>query len=101
MAERIRTNGDGSRTLEIHVGKPDLSDSHLPGAWKEEFSVGKDEVFARMVRLAADVEVAALPAGKNGVLVKIASQTFGLPTEQAEALIAGLTEAVAAKKREG
>ena len=101
MVERVRVNGDGSRTLQTHVGKPDLSDSDDPRAWQDGLTIGKDDVFSGMVRLAADVETAPLPAGKSGVLIKIAGVTFGLPLEQAEALIAGVQAAVDDKKAEG
>jgi len=97
---RTRELGDGTRAIEWFTLFDDTPAELLKDAnWQTVMDVKPGEVFSGFVRLSADVRVAEHPrAEADGVIVEIAGTRFGIPTEQAETLIAGLTAAVAAKK---
>ena len=90
MTIRVQREADGAQVVQVHVGKPDLSDEHDPAAWKDVLIAVKDERIMH-VRPAADIQVGVR---NGGVLLTIGGVTHGIPPGQVEAALPALRDAV-------
>lgn len=97
---RTSTLADGTRVVEKFTGNVAIpSQFNDDRKWTAVMDLKPDEVYAGFVRAAPDVSVVAHPrADADGVLIEIAGMHFGIPTEQAEALIPVLQAAIDKKK---
>lgn len=94
---RTVTLPDGSKRIEEYIGKrSDLSDSDQAGNWRTVMEMGKDDVYAGMVRASADITVGAGPAG--GIILIVGGVRHAVPLGQLEEAIPVIQQAIADAK---